>query len=101
MFLSFWGKLMFEGVFAQAHQSPHSLASLVKGRGTAECGGGIPNLKFRFSHTHTNQNTKESLRLSGLCYRLLPAGIPPPRSRSAPPFDKGGFRLVQTHPFKL
>ena len=75
---------------------PHSLASLVKGSGdNASLGGGIPNLKFRFSHTHTNQNTKESLCLVGLCSPSLPAGIPPPTLSadgccSRPPFDKGG-----------
>ena len=45
-------------------------------------------LKLRFSLY--NSIDKDSLYFVGLCYRLLPAGIPPPRSRSAPPFDKGG-----------
>ena len=49
--------------------------------------------KFRFNIS--NSIDKDSLSFVGLCYRLLPAGIPPPRSRSAPPFDKGGSRLVR------
>ena len=74
---------MFEGVFAQTA----SFASLVKGRGTAERGGGIPAVS---NDAHNHNKIKVFYRF-GLEHLTDGNGMNPPTTIVVrPPFDKGG-----------